>query len=321
MPIHDWTRVPAGLFHHFHQDWSVEIARTLNRGRLPKGLSALVEKSSLETGGLVSNGATTTTRHSIKKTFAGLANRIVVKRHLGRIVSIIEIVSPGNKDNKAAIRQFLDKTLEFLHGGVHVLVVDLFPPTRRDPHGIHKLIWDEIEEEVFAFPSGKDRILASYRTHERLAYVEPIGIGDILPDMPLFLGDELTIKVPLESTYQATWEAIPKDARTAFPKLSPKLTPGARKVAFPIPSQLTKRVEERKRAKQPKRKHYESEMRRRIRNEADDLMLSHPALRQLSINICEAEDNCSNDDLTQSAPPPPSHARPSVGSRGRRSGR
>ena len=37
MPIHDWTRVPSGLIHHFHQDRSIEIACTLNRGRLPKG--------------------------------------------------------------------------------------------------------------------------------------------------------------------------------------------------------------------------------------------------------------------------------------------
>ena len=44
MPLHDWTRVPSGLFHHLHQDWSIEITRALNRGRLPKGLSALVEQ-------------------------------------------------------------------------------------------------------------------------------------------------------------------------------------------------------------------------------------------------------------------------------------
>src|SRR5271169_3206877 len=44
MPIHDWAGVPAGLFHHFHQDWSIEIARALNRGRLPKGVAALVEQ-------------------------------------------------------------------------------------------------------------------------------------------------------------------------------------------------------------------------------------------------------------------------------------
>lgn len=170
MPIHDWTRVPTGLFHHFHQDWSVEIARTLNRGRLPKGLSALVEqhakawepdvlaiesrdksKAGLEAGGLATLERPTTQimRRSSKEIYAGRGNRILVKHSLGRIVAIIEIVSPGNKDSKAAIRQFVDKTLEFLREGIHVLVIDLFPPTRRDPHGIHKLIWDEIEEEDF----------------------------------------------------------------------------------------------------------------------------------------------------------------------------
>jgi hypothetical protein len=44
MPLHDWSRVPSGLFHHFHQHWSIEITTALNRGRLPKGLAALVEE-------------------------------------------------------------------------------------------------------------------------------------------------------------------------------------------------------------------------------------------------------------------------------------
>ena len=44
MPLHDWNRIPAGLFHHFHQDWSIEIARELNRRRLPQRMSALVEE-------------------------------------------------------------------------------------------------------------------------------------------------------------------------------------------------------------------------------------------------------------------------------------
>ena len=30
MPIHDWTRVDAGIFHAFHHDWITEIARALN---------------------------------------------------------------------------------------------------------------------------------------------------------------------------------------------------------------------------------------------------------------------------------------------------
>src|SRR6266481_2024783 len=44
MPIHDWTRVDAGIFHHFHHDWISEIARALNRGLLPDDYYALAEQ-------------------------------------------------------------------------------------------------------------------------------------------------------------------------------------------------------------------------------------------------------------------------------------
>jgi hypothetical protein len=239
MPMHDWTRVPAGLFHHFHQDWSIEIARTLNRGLLPRGLSALVEQRAgpresdvlaIERphppspsdpdnqGGVVTveRPVTRIIRRCTKEIYAVRANRIVVRHHLGRIVSVIEIVSPGNKDSRAALRDFVDKTIDFLRAGIHVLIIDLFPPTPRDPFGIHKVIWDEIEEEDFVFPEGKDRILASYETGaEHAAYIEPVGVGDKLPNMPLFLMSGMHLKVPLELTYQATWEASPEEMRTA----------------------------------------------------------------------------------------------------------
>ncbi len=44
MPIHDWTRVRANRFHHFHQDWTMEITRELNRGVLPPGYVAMAEQ-------------------------------------------------------------------------------------------------------------------------------------------------------------------------------------------------------------------------------------------------------------------------------------
>ncbi len=239
MPIHDWTRVPAGLFHHFHQDWSIELARTLNRTHLPKGLSALVEQRAgvrepgvlaIESrGGLkptttqTASGVATALRpqaqiirSSTKEIYSGRANRIVVRRHLGRIVAIIEIVSPGNKDSRAALRDLVDKTVDCLRDGIHVLIIDLFPPTRRDPDGIHKVIWDEIEEEAFEFPPGKERLIVSYESGaERVAYIEPVTVGDALPLMPLFLTPSLHVNVPLEATYQATWDALPEELRTA----------------------------------------------------------------------------------------------------------
>lgn len=238
MPIHDWARVPSGLFHHFHQHWSIEIASTLNRGMLPKGVSALVEQRAgppesdvLAIGRRTkprsdprSDGNTATlerpvtriVRRTTKEIHAARANQIVVKHHLGRIIAVIEIVSPGNKDSRAALRDFVEKTIDFLRRGVHVLIIDLFPPTARDPFGMHKIIWDEIDEEEFAFPAGKDRILASYETGAvRAAYVEPIAVGDTLPDMPLFLTNYLHVMVPLEPTYQAAWDASPEDFRLA----------------------------------------------------------------------------------------------------------
>jgi len=35
MPIHDWTRVDAGVFHRFHHEWIFAIARALKAGVLP----------------------------------------------------------------------------------------------------------------------------------------------------------------------------------------------------------------------------------------------------------------------------------------------
>ena len=140
------------------------------------------------------------------------ANRIVVRHHLGRIIAVIEVLSPGNKDSRAALRDFVEKTIDFLRKGIHLLIIDLFPPTPRDPFGMHKVMWDEIVEEDFAFPPGKDRILASYETGgERAAYVEPVAVGDPLPDMPLFLTNALHVMVPLEPTYQAAWDASPEE--------------------------------------------------------------------------------------------------------------
>src|SRR5206468_1895781 len=44
MPVHDWTRVDAGLFHHFHHQWIDALCNALNAGRLPPDYFALVEQ-------------------------------------------------------------------------------------------------------------------------------------------------------------------------------------------------------------------------------------------------------------------------------------
>ena len=49
MPVHDWTRVIAGTFHHFHHEWISCISRALKSGLLPSEYYAMAEQI---TGGL-----------------------------------------------------------------------------------------------------------------------------------------------------------------------------------------------------------------------------------------------------------------------------
>ena len=97
----------------------------------------------------------------------------------------------------------------FRSQGIHLLVVDLFPPGKRDPQGIHKAIWDELKEEDLDLPVGKPLTLASYDAGPTyVAYVEFVGVGDELPAMPLFLQPEVYVSTPLESTYRAAWSVF-----------------------------------------------------------------------------------------------------------------
>jgi hypothetical protein len=104
----------------------------------------------------------------------------------------------------------VEKALSFLHAGIHLVVVDLFPPTPRDPLGIHQAIWDGIQEEPLEFPPQKNRTLVSYSAGEEItAFVEPVGVGDALPEMPLFLEPECHVPLALEAAYQQSWEVFP----------------------------------------------------------------------------------------------------------------
>src|SRR4030081_2374445 len=129
MPIHDWTRVEAGVFHAFHHDWITEIARALNRGILPNDYYALPEQIA---GGLgpdvltlqrPSNGVAAMAEPSGGVLLAAAPPKVqlrlrcepdmyaakakaVVVRHASdhRVIAIVEIISAGNKDTRHALR-------------------------------------------------------------------------------------------------------------------------------------------------------------------------------------------------------------------------
>jgi hypothetical protein len=146
-------------------------------------------------------------RHAEDRIYARKADRIAVHHRHGQVVAVVEIVSPGNKASRNELRAFVEKTANLIAQGVHLLVIDLLPPTQRDPQGIHKAIWDEFMEEDFELPTDKPLTLASYDAGPpQVAYVELVAVGDVLPDMPIFLKPDCYVPAPLEATYQTTWD-------------------------------------------------------------------------------------------------------------------
>lgn len=234
MPIHNWTRVTAGIFHHFHFEWIGDLSRVLNNGLLPPNYYALAEQIAGELGpdvltlqqaaeaalieepqgGIVLASAPPKVRYRARAepdAYAAKARTVVI-RHTSnhRVIAMAEVVSPGNKSSRQAIRAFVEKARGVLRSGIHLVVVDLFPPTARDPEGIHKAIWDEVIDNDFALPPDKPLTLASYIGGPvPESFVEPIAVGSSLPDMPLFLTPEIYIPLPLERTYQSAWAAVP----------------------------------------------------------------------------------------------------------------
>jgi Protein of unknown function (DUF4058) len=242
MPMHNWKSVDSSVYHHFHQQWAMAICNRLNAGMLPTGYSALVEQHAaglvpdvlaIERGrkghrkpiqGNVATLVEPRTRLKVDtadQVLVRRASRIAIRHRLGDVVCMIEIVSPGNKAGKLSIRSFVAKTLEFLRAGVNVLVVDPFPPTPRDPQGLHKLIWDGLVEQSMPFelPPGEPLLMAAYKVGDDLAdlapvaYLEPFKVGANLADMPAWLDQDYYVNVPLESAYQTAWDNCPADMR------------------------------------------------------------------------------------------------------------
>lgn len=230
MPIHDWTRVRANRFHAFHQSWTIRIQDALNAGILPEGYFALAEQKTggpepdvfalsrpnfaepREVGLAVATHPVQTRlkARSDAARYAERANQLAVRHPDGSLVAIIEIVSLGNKDSHRAVDQLARMVVRYLFNGVHVLVIDLFPPNNRNPQGIHKEIWDRLHDEPYEQPADKPLTLAAYSSGDEIeGHIEPVAVGDTLMDMPIFLQPDRYVLCPLETTYLSSWNAFP----------------------------------------------------------------------------------------------------------------
>jgi hypothetical protein len=237
MPVHDWTRVEAGTFHSFHSAWITHLMEAMNNGLLPAFYYALAEQHiGRRIGDVLALHAGEDTRSPVRTSpegavlvadvpprvrwklspeprsaYRALRRTLTVRSLEGhRIVALVEILSPGNKDRAANVEEFALKVESALNAGIHVLVVDLFPTGPFDPQGIHGAIWAGYDSKLYELPAGEPLTLASYEGGVMPeAYVEHLALGQAIPDMPLFLELGAYVNVPLEATYEAAFRGMP----------------------------------------------------------------------------------------------------------------
>ncbi len=243
MPVHDWTRVDTGAFHDFHNVWIALLRIALNSGLLPPGFYAMSEQHGgkyiadvltlhepaatgpparvLSGGASVAEAPPKVRRQLSLSPAARSRRKTLTIRHVSghRIVALLEIVSPANKDRKDHVAELVDKMEDAVSHGIHLLVIDLFPPGKHDPLGLHGAFWQRMGDEPEGPPADEPLTLASYVADTPLrAYLEYISVGSAVPNMPLFLDPEFYVNPPLAETYQTAWQSTPEPWRKVLEK-------------------------------------------------------------------------------------------------------
>ena len=157
MPMHDWTRVVPNDYHDFHFAWIAALRLALNTGILPAEYFAMAEHTAppyvpdvLTLAIPTANGTPTHAKSdassggvaTMAPPIASVASTEAGKKAVGRrriaighaqnrqLVAVIEIVSPSNKASQEEFADLRDKSVALLRAGVHLLLIDPFPPHR-----------------------------------------------------------------------------------------------------------------------------------------------------------------------------------------------
>ena len=233
VPLHDWTRVRPGAYHDFHQSWATYLKRDLKR-LLPPGYyaendSVVVFGPPEENGpawpeidvlGLhrgpegsrgtpMPDGGVALAEAPALVTLpdeppVGRRRRIRIRHASGdRVVAVVEFASPGNRDSARKVELFASKVVRSLRAGVHVLLIDPFPPTGPAPAGLHGAVAERFGAED-RFDPAKPLTFVGYKAcPDARASVQGRAVGEEPPRVPLFLDPAWFVFVDLAPSYAA----------------------------------------------------------------------------------------------------------------------
>jgi hypothetical protein len=237
MPLRDHFRPPLDDLRHwegFHATWPVMIVALLRR-KLPRryfaeprvhsGSSAEIDVATFENEGegVLAAGAGNGSGGGIatavwappRPTLAVVTDlpaqdvyEVLVydeKRHC-RLVAAVEIVSPANKDRPEHRRMFVSKCAGLLQERVSVAIVDVV--TTRTQNLYAELLHLIGQSDPGLSPEPPPLYAAACRLTTRAneglleTWAQPLGLGQPLPTLPLWLADDLAVPLELDESYE-----------------------------------------------------------------------------------------------------------------------
>jgi Protein of unknown function (DUF4058) len=122
-----------------------------------------------------------------------------------RLVAVVELVSPRNKDRPEARRAFAAKCAAYLQRGIGVIMVDTVTTRQANMH--NELVRLLEREDRFQMPAEVWLATVAYRparrgdANEIDVWTAPLVVGGALPVLPLALLGTRAIPLDLEATY------------------------------------------------------------------------------------------------------------------------
>jgi hypothetical protein len=131
--------------------------------------------------------------------------RVFRDRDERKLVGVIELISPGNKDRAEKREAFVAKCLDYLNAGASLVILDVVTERHACLHNelVQLLSVPDsvvLSEESLLYSAAYRPVIRENRSEIDI-WVNSFQVGDVLPTMPLRLIDDLFVPVELEATY------------------------------------------------------------------------------------------------------------------------
>jgi hypothetical protein len=130
-------------------------------------------------------------------------------RHL---VAAVEIVSPPNKDRPESRRAFITKCAALLQQSVCVSIVDVVTARNFNLYTELLAFLDQSDPAFGPNPPWVYAVTCRWRSVSPSSRIEswayPLVVGQALPDLPIWLSEDLSVALELEASYEETCRVL-----------------------------------------------------------------------------------------------------------------